>query len=270
MYKLKLLCFALTFSIFCNAQTQKCGLEINIQQLQNTNKESYNKFMALEAHTQNYIKSVKENSSENILNGPNATIIIPVVVHILDNGNPIGTGGNLSVAQIQSQIDVLNEDFRRLNADQTNTPSVFQSVASDVNFEFRLACIDPNGNATNGITRTLTTAATFYPGDHVNPDKSFDEFAIGIKYTSQGGKKAWPTSKYLNIWVCDLGFPYLGYAQFPSEYSLKPDTDGIVVENNAFGRIGNLSSGYDKGRTATHEVGHWLNLRHNLGRCCLW
>ncbi len=221
--------------------------------------------MALEVLTQNYIKSVKENNSENILSNPNATIIIPVVVHILDNGHPIGTGGNLSVAQIQSQIDVLNEDFRKLNADRVNTPSAFQPVAADVNFEFRLACIDPLGNATNGITRTLINRATFFPWDYFDPlSQSFDEFALGIKFTSQGGKDAWPTNKYLNIWVCDM-WDIFGYSQFPSDYIAKPNTDGIVVENNSFGRIGNLDVRTTKGRIACHEIGHWLNLRHLWG-----
>jgi hypothetical protein len=265
MYKLKLLCLFLIFAFYGKAQTTQCGSVLNIEQLQRTNKESYNRFMALEALTQNYIKSVKENNSQDILSNPNATIIIPVVVHILDNGNPIGTGGNLSVAQIQSQIDVLNEDFRKLDPDRVNTPSAFQPVAADINFEFRLACIDPNGNATNGITRTLITNATFYPWDHFDPQsQSFDEVALGIKYTAHGGKDAWPTNKYLNIWVCDM-YDIFGYSQFPSEYSAKPNTDGIVVENNSFGRIGNLDIQTNKGHIASHEIGHWLNLRHVWG-----
>jgi len=229
MYKLKLLFVFLIFSFYGKAQTTQCGSSLNIEQLQSTNKESYNRFMALETFTQNYIKSVKENNSENILSNPNATIIIPVVVHILDNGNPIGSVTNLSVAQIQSQIDVLNEDFRKLNADRVNTPSVFQPVAADANFEFRLACIDPNGNATNGITRTLTTVATFYPLDHFDvATQTFDEVAIGIKYTAQGGKDAWPTNKYLNIWVCDLD-PIRGYAQFPYLYATKQILTALLL-----------------------------------------
>jgi hypothetical protein len=74
-------------------------------------------------------------------------------VHIIHNGEAIGIGANISDAQIQSQIDVLNEDFRRRNADKTQTPSVFAPIAADVNIEFRLACTAPNGNPTNGITR---------------------------------------------------------------------------------------------------------------------
>jgi hypothetical protein len=265
MYKLKLLCISLAFSLFSEAQVQKCGSQLDIQQLQSTNRERYDRFMDLEKHTQDYIKSLSENNPDNILSNPNATIIIPVVVHVLDNGNPIGVGGNISVAQIQSQIDVLNEDFRKLNADRVNTPSAFQPVASDVNFEFRLACIDPNGNATNGITRTLTNIGTFYPLPHYNPQtQSYDEVAIGIKYTSQGGKDAWPTNKYLNIWVCDI-HPIIGYSQYPSDYTLKPNTDGIVVDYAYFGRVGNLATFYDKGRTASHEIGHWLNLLHLWG-----
>jgi hypothetical protein len=97
---------------------------------------------------------------------------------------------------VQSQIDVLNEDFRRLNADAVNTPSLFQSVAADAEIQFCLATRDPLGNPTNGITRTQTTKT------------SFSVYTDDVKYSSQGGKDAWPTDQYLNIWVCNLGGVY--------------------------------------------------------------
>ena len=205
------------------------------------------------------------NSQQRIID-PNGKIIIPVVVHVLHGGAAVGTFDNISNAQVFSQIDVLNEDFRRLNADRVNTPVPFQSVAADMNIEFRLACIDPNGNATNGITRTNVGNRTFtvkYVDD--NTSNKVDELRTQIKFSSQGGKDAWNTSNYLNIWVCSLTGGGLGYAQRPSEYTVKPNTDGIVVNFTAFGRVGFLNNRTNRGRTAVHEIGHWLNLNHLWG-----
>lgn len=243
-----------------------CGSELNLPLIQQNNPARYNRILQLEQHTQNYINSVNNgNNSARLLN-PNATIIIPVVVHVLHRGEAVGVGRNISDAQIQSQIDVLNEDFRRLNADAVNTPGVFQGVAADANFEFRLACIDPNGNATNGITRTFAGVNQFNPLGNINPsDGSFNEQAIGIKFTNAGGINAWPTNRYLNIWVCDMAGGLIGYGQFPDEYSVKPNTDGVVMLFNAFGRVGNLLPNFNQGRVCVHEIGHWLNLRHIWG-----
>ncbi|WP_114752755.1 M43 family zinc metalloprotease [Pleomorphovibrio marinus] len=164
--------------------------------------------------------------------------------------------------QIQSQIDVLNEDFRRLNADASNTPTAFEGVAADPEIEFLLACVDPNGNATDGIVRVQTTEGIFTRVE--NPDGTTDEEATGIKFAPTGSP-AWPADRYLNIWVCNLGNNLLGYAQFPDMMVTQPETDGVVVHTTAFGRIGNVSAPFDQGRTATHEVGHWLNLWHVWG-----
>ncbi|GAB4425755.1 MAG: hypothetical protein OHK0039_43530 [Bacteroidia bacterium] len=174
-----------------------------------------------------------------------AIITIPVVVHVVYN-TPVE---NVSDAQVFSQIDVLNEDFRRLNADTTNTPLAFQPVAADYEIEFCLANVDPNGYPTTGITRTATSVTTFGFNDEV-------------KFAASGGIDAWPTGDYLNIWVCDLGGGLLGYAQFPGD---DPLTDGVVINYEAFGRMGTASAPYHRGRTTTHEVGHWLDLRHVWG-----
>lgn len=175
-----------------------------------------------------------------------ATIVnIPVVVHVLYNT----TSQNITDAQIKSQIDVLNEDFRKLNADRTKVPSAFLGLASDIEVTFCLASKSPAGTTTTGIIRKSTTKTSFLSDD-------------AMKYTSQGGSDAWNTSQYLNLWVCNLGDGLLGYAQFPGGPAA---TDGVVVLYSAFGRTGTLSAPYNKGRTATHEVGHWLNLRHIWG-----
>ncbi|MDX1908297.1 MAG: M43 family zinc metalloprotease [Bacteroidia bacterium] len=167
---------------------------------------------------------------------------IPVVVHVVYNT----ASENISDAQILSQIAVLNKDFRRLNTDANNT----WAQAADSEIEFCLATVDPNGNATTGITRTSTTRTSFsYTNDYV-------------KFTAQGGKDAWPRDSYLNLWVCDLGSGLLGYAQFPGGAAA---TDGVVCDYLYFGTTGVATAPFNLGRTATHEVGHWLNLYHIWG-----
>ena len=168
-------------------------------------------------------------------------ITVPVVVHVVYNT----AEENISTDQILSQIQVLNEDFRRLNADADDT----WPQAADIEIEFCLANTDPAGNPTGGITRTPTSASSFSTNDQV-------------KYDSRGGKNAWPAGEYMNIWVCDIGGSILGYAQFPGGPA---STDGIVVDYRYFGTTGVASAPFDLGRTCTHEVGHWLNLRHIWG-----
>lgn len=170
-------------------------------------------------------------------------VTIPVVVHVIYNT----AEQNISDAQIQSQIDVLNEDFTKTNADRVNTPAVFQTYAANANIRFVLAKRDPNGNATTGITRTQTSSTSFSSNNYV-------------KFNSYGGHDAWATSQYLNIWVCNLGL--CGYATYPGAAAA---IDGVVVKYNCFGRTGILQTNYNKGRTATHEVSHWLNVYHIWG-----
>lgn len=198
---------------------------------------------AIEAQTQAYVQQQQSQPHQRTHN----VITIPVVVHIVYRTS----AENISDAQVQSQIQVLNEDFRRQNADAANTPSLFASVAADVEIQFCLATRDPQGNPTNGITRTQTTKT------------SFDIYSDDVKYSSRGGKDAWPTDQYLNIWVCNLSGGLLGYAQFPG--GGPPAEDGVVINYRYFGRGGSAQAPYNKGRTATHEVGHWLNLRHIWG-----
>jgi len=189
-----------------------------------------------------------------------APLVIPVVVHVVYKN----AAENISRAQILSQIDVLNEDFLRQNADASLVPPVFQPVAANARIQFCLARRDPNGNCSNGVTRTHTTL----PG--------FDAMLDNVKFTSTGGKDAWPTDKYLNIWVADLYFIHsiygliddlFGYGQFPGGPAA---TDGVAVQPTNFGTIGPQYPGHDLGRIATHEIGHWLNLRHIFGTTTGW
>lgn len=191
-----------------------------------------------------------ERNTEQFINTPPSVrervqVTIPVVVNVVWNT----TAENISDAQIQTQIDILNADFRALNADISNTPSIFTGVIADFEINFCLASQDPNGNATTGIRRQNSTKTSFSSND-------------AVKYTSQGGLDAWDRNKYLNLWVCDLGSGLLGYAQFPGGAAA---TDGVVCDYAAFGSVGAAAAPFNKGRTATHEVGHWLNLRHIWG-----
>lgn len=172
-------------------------------------------------------------------------IIIPIVVHILYNNND----QNISDEQVLSQIKVLNDDYRRHNADAVNTPDAFKSVAADARIQFCLAKVDPQGRATTGIIHKFTKEGQFLADD-------------GVKFSSKGGDDAWDATRYLNLWVCNLFGRTLGYAVLPGSPAEK---DGVVIKYNVFGTIGNISSQYNKGRTATHEIGHWLGLKHLWG-----
>ena len=173
------------------------------------------------------------------------SVTIPVVVHVLYST----ASENISDAQIQSQIDVLNEDYHKLNTDANKVPAAFAGLAADIGIQFTLAKRDPNGLATNGIERKSSTTASWGTADN-------------IKSTSTGGLNAWPMGQYLNLWVGTIGGGILGYAQFPGGAAA---TDGVVISPVYFGRTGTVTSPYDLGRTASHEVGHWLNLNHIWG-----
>ena len=191
----------------------------------------------IEDHTAQWAPIVEEQRAA----GQSVVVTIPVVFHVLYANST----QNISDAQIQSQLDILNADFRRQNADQDN----IWSQAADTEIEFCLASFDPSGAPTNGILRVPTTVSSFGSND-------------AMKFTSQGGSDAWPASDYLNYWVCNLSGGLLGYAQFPGGPA---NTDGVVCGYQYTGDIGTASAPFDLGRTGTHEVGHWLNLRHIWG-----
>ncbi len=172
-------------------------------------------------------------------------ITIPVVVHVVYRT----AAENVSDAQINSQIKQLNLDYRAKNPDVKNVPAAWKSLIVDANIQFALATKDPTGKKSNGITRTKTKVTEWGPDD-------------AVKSAKQGGADAWPRDRYLNLWVCSLGQGLLGYAQFPGGAA---KTDGVVILNTAFGTSGSAAAPFDKGRTATHEIGHFLNLRHIWG-----
>lgn len=179
--------------------------------------------------------------------GRGAVIRIPVVVHVVYNT----ATENISTAQINNQIDVLNRDFRLLN-NVSDLPAVFSPLAADTRIEFQLAARDPNCNATSGITRTETTVT------------SWSDFSDAMKFTATGGIDAWPSDRYLNIWVIANGGGFIGWAEFPGGPA---NVDGVVIRHGVFGTGGTVPAGssFDGGRTAVHEIGHWLNLIHIWG-----
>jgi hypothetical protein len=202
---------------------------------------------AMEEEIKKHSEALMQGEALRMAHG--ATIIIPVVVHVVYNKPE----ENISDLQVRSQIEVLNQDYNRLNPDSIKTPFPFRSLAGRMNVQFRLATVDPDGNGTSGITRYNTTTAQFTDNDKV---KHFSS-------DGKGGTNAWDTKKYLNLWVCNMGSNLLGYAQFPGTGN--EDEDGVVINYRFFGNIGNVVYPYDKGRTATHEIGHWLNLYHIWG-----
>ncbi len=185
---------------------------------------------AIEAFTEEAIRS-----GDRILLA-NGNIQIPVVFNVLYKT----AAQNISQAQLQSQINVLNADYAALNSEYGSIPAAFAGVASGATgIEFVL----------HSVVRKSTNKTSWSTND-------------AMKKSAQGGiNPTTPTTK-LNIWVCNLGGGILGYAQFPGGPSA---TDGVVLDDNATGNTGTASAPFNKGRTATHEVGHWLNLRHIWG-----
>jgi hypothetical protein len=184
----------------------------------------------IEAFTNRFIENPQTNTLQT-----DGSMLIPVVVNVLYRT----AAENISAAQIQSQIDVLNEDFAATNADY-NLTATYNSVKSgDTKIKFVL----------DQVVRKQTNKTSWNTNDAMKKNNRG-----GISPTS-------PTTK-LNLWVCNMGGGILGYAQFPGGPS---NTDGVVCDNNAVGRVGTAAAPFNKGRTATHEVGHWLNLRHIWG-----
>jgi len=244
MKKLLLTFISLCCLIAVEAQEfRKCAADDVYQQHLLNNPGFLQTRNEIEAHTNAFFQNYTPNSAQR------AVITIPVVFHIVFRN----TIQNISDAQILSQIEVLNEDFRLLNADfGPVTPAVFEPLAADFEIEFCLASLDPLGNPTTGINRVSTN------------DNGFDD-DDQVKFTAQGGANAWPRNKYLNIWVCDMDAAgILGYAQFPGDVAA---TDGVVLHYETVGRppANNFNTVYNLGRTATHEVGHWINLFHIWG-----
>jgi zinc-dependent metalloproteinase lipoprotein len=208
-------------------------------------------------------KKINEYKREMQKSRTEATVYtIPVIVHIIHSGQAVGVGPNITSAQVKSQIDVLNEDFRR----KAGTPGFnSNAVGADVEVEFVLALRDPQG-------KTLAEAGI----DRINGGRATWDTMEDIENTLKP-KTQWDPNRYLNMWTVQYGgemSKLLGYAQFPVLSGLPgledknaglASTDGLVMRYTAFGRTGYVDAPYDKGRTTTHEIGHWLGLRHIWG-----
>ncbi len=232
--------FFLIFSFLCLQAQERCG----------TVAPSTGAF-------ENWMSTKLANQGAQLQKRTSATLYqIPVVIHVFHKGESVGTGVNLSDERLKEQIDSLTADFRRMNADAINTPSEFLPVAADIEIEFVLAKQDPAGNPTNGIVRLQGSRDVYRASSHRQLLRS---------------ESYWPAEHYLNIYVLDLQ-TFIGYASFPlvdlegitndnEDYAF----DGVLVDFEYFGV--NLSTPtFDSfGRTLTHEVGHWLGLRHIWG-----
>ncbi|MFM7586946.1 MAG: M43 family zinc metalloprotease, partial [Bacteroidota bacterium] len=180
---------------------------------------------------------------------------IPIVFHVIYSN----ATENISTAQILSQLQILNEDFARLNADTINTPAGFRPVAANTGIQFCLATRDPQGNSTTGIVRYSYPSGTNFTTSYV--DGTIKPATI------------WNPEQYFNFWIVPLSGSILGYAQFPVSSlpglsgSASANTDGVVCLHTSIGRppANPFSGTYNAGRTATHEVGHYLGLRHIWG-----
>lgn len=237
---LLLTAFIILFSFSSIAQTNiiKCATDEHVHQMM---QENHNL-------TPELFEEVLKVSDGPLAQPFRSVKYVPVVVHVI-HANGVG---DIEYDQIESAIDMLNEDFRRLNADASQTRSVFQPYAADVEVEFGLAKVDPSGQCTNGVVRVNSPTLSFAADDAVK----------ALSY--------WPSNEYFNIWVVneiDLGFGgsgiILGYAQFPGFGSW--NTYGVVIRHDRMGRIGTAGFG---DRTLTHEVGHCFNLSHTFQSGC--
>ncbi len=234
------------FSLAFGQQRTCATMEILAQQLQE-NPGLLQQMQQIEEHNHHYHQQLSQEA------GFRNVITIPVVFHIIHNGDPVGTNENLSETYILAQLAQLNDDFRKLNTDAGLVPPLFQGLHADTEIQFCLAQRRPDGTPTNGINRVQYSQAS-WTSSQINST---------VKPAT-----IWDRNQYLNVWTVVFGGSsanLLGYAQFPGGSA---STDGVVV---AWNTVGSLAiphpngGNYARGRTLTHEVGHWLNLRHIWG-----
>jgi hypothetical protein len=217
-------------------------------------------------------KVVEHN--QNLAAGKTAstTYSIPVVVHVIHGGQNVGTYPNITQTQINSQIAVLNADFAGTGLNVGNLAATGFSLSGPANCDitFVLATLDPSGNvmAEPGIDRVNYTTNSWTNPASITSQNSFQNYMDGVIKPGT----VWNPIRYANFWVSDLNsnVNLLGYATFPTGTGLTglnsnfgtASTDGIWVWAKSFGSVGSVQAPYHKGRTTTHELGHWLGLRH--------
>ncbi len=221
-----------------NTHTQHCASRQFIEQ-------QIAEDATMNTHLAEIERRIANNYQHLQTRGGDTIIVIPVVVHVIYGSK----NENISDLQITTQINALNLDFNKANSELDKTPTLFKPLIADCRIQFRLAARTPDGHATNGVLRYSRTARTW----GINND---------IKRPTSGGVAPWNPELYLNIWVCNIGDGILGYASFPG---CAAAVDGVVVDFTAFGTTETARAPFNKGRTCTHEIGHWLGLFHTWG-----
>lgn len=265
-YKTLLTC--LIVAVFTNVKAQEtthsCGFEHWIKHLKTEQPDAAR---AMHDQYEAWIEQSRQQFRDD------EVYQIPVVFHIVHNTNE----QNLADSVVHSQLEVLNEDYRRMNLNASETREEFLPVAADVGIEFVLADTDPQGNPTTGIVRTATDRDGFEM-DLFATDNTLDD----VKFAETGGSDAWNTENYLNIWVCNISAGFLGQifglayppATTPNwpEGASAPDEnkEGVIIHYTTLGRNNPAHEADDVaennlGRTLVHEVGHYFGLRHIWG-----
>ncbi|MFY8182278.1 MAG: zinc metalloprotease [Flavobacterium sp.] len=212
-----------------NAAERHCASDEVLKRQLQEDPEMALRMNKIEEFTENFKTN---NPNYRLVNGQ---IQIPVVVNVLYRT----AAENISLAQIQSQIDVLNKDFNATNTDYNQVPALFSGVKANVGISFVL----------DQVIRKSTNKTSWGTRDD-------------MKKTNRGGLAPTSPTTKLNLWVCTIGGGILGYAQFPGGSSA---TDGVVIDSKYLGTTGTATAPFNLGRTGTHEVGHWMNLRHIWG-----
>jgi hypothetical protein len=240
-----------TLSSAFTQNIQRCGTDELLQ-------DHLERIPSLERNIQEIENFTKDWIEQNAFEANGRTdeiITIPVVVHVVYKYEE----ENISDLQIQSQIEVINEDFRKMNSSVQAIPDEFKKLAADIEIEFCLASLNPEGLPTTGITRTKTEIDNIA---NIIDTKVNEKPRLFYDYL--GGVNAWDTESYLNIWVGKIGSGVLGFTpSLPFSISV-PEEDGVVIDYQYFGNncASNPSSPYNLGRTTTHEIGHYFNLYH--------
>ena len=235
--------FAFAFNVSAQP-TELCGTDKMMRDFWATDPHAAQKFEQNRQLIQTYLESNASRDDRYVL------VTIPVVFHVIHSGQQVGSGLNISDAQITSQLEVLNECYRMRNPDTAAIPVWFKDRKADIMVEFCLAQFDTAGNPTSGITR--------------HEIANTNNFDVNIKPATQ-----WDPAKYLNIWTTNLGTTLLGYATPPGLFPW--NQDGVVLDYRHVGKApaNPYSSTHDQGRTCVHEVGHWLNLFHVFQDSCV-